>query len=311
MVTIHPSVICFSSMGGQRLKLSSVKRYKKKRKARLADKNSKTGFTLSRDATVTTEGISLSCKAVAATVCSGTVATDVTTSSTVAATDGTVSATSSTVAATDGHVSATNRTVAVPNGTVVATNGTVVATNGTVATTNRAVAVTDGTVAPTGDTVATNGDISGNAGGTSCIPITTDVNSHNSVSLDMTNLTVSLPLLYKQCQVQNLVQLKNFFAQMEEFTNWQIIEATVERFSLVKMKLTPSPQVTASLQIYPNFEYNISMGDHRINLGNLGMPVCTHVYCVNDLRLIFNAINSLHLCEGNLCEEFSEVVFAQ
>ena len=270
-------------------------------KARLADKNRKTGFTLSRDATVTTDGISLSCKAVAVTVCSGTVATDVTTSSTVAATDGTVSATSSTVAATDGHVSATNRTVAVPNGTVVATNGTV-------ATTNRAVAVTDGTVAPTGGTVATNGDTNGNAGGTSCIPITTDVNSHNSVSLDMTNLTVSLPLLYKQCQAQNLVQLKNFFAQMEEFTNWQIIEATVERFSLVKMKLTPSPQVTASLQIYPNFEYNISMGDHRINLGNLGIPVCTQVYCVNDLRLIFNAINSLHLCEGNLCEEFSEVV---
>ena len=58
MITMHPSVICFSSMGGQRLKLSSVKRYKKKRKATLADKNGKTGFTLSRDATVTTDGIS-------------------------------------------------------------------------------------------------------------------------------------------------------------------------------------------------------------------------------------------------------------
>ena len=57
MITMHPSVICFSSMGGQRLKLSSVKRYKKKRKSRLADKNGKTGFTLSRDATVTTDGI--------------------------------------------------------------------------------------------------------------------------------------------------------------------------------------------------------------------------------------------------------------
>ena len=86
---------------------------------------------------------------------------------------------------------------------------------------------------------------------------------------------------------------------MGEFTNWQIVEATIDHFSLAKMKLTPSPQVTASPQIYSNFEYNIIMGDHRINLVNLEVPVCSHVCCVNDLVQI-NAINSLHFCEGNL-----------
>jgi len=91
---------------------------------------------------------------------------------------------------------------------------------------------------------------------------------------------------------------------MGEFTNWQIIEVTIERFSLVKIKLTPSPQVTASIQIYPNFEFNVTMGDHRINLGSLGVPFCSHVCCINDLILIITAINSLHFCEGNMCEDF-------
>jgi len=71
------------------------------------------------------------------------------------------------------------------------------------------------------------------------------------------------------------------------------------------VKLTPSPQVTASIQIYPNFEYNVTMGDHRINLG---VPFCSHVCCINDLILILTAINSLHFCEGSLCENFSAVV---
>ena len=134
------------------------------------------------------------------------------------------------------------------------------------------------------------------------------VDGMNNVLLDMTDPTVSLPLFCKQFQVQNLVQLKHIFTKMGEFTDWQIIEATLERFSLVKMKLIPSPQVIASLQIYPNFEYNVNIGDHRINLRNLGVPYCSHVCCVNDLILILTTINSLNFCEGNLCEDFPEVV---
>ena len=48
-------------------------------------------------------------------------------------------------------------------------------------------------------------------------------------------------------------------------TGWQIIEATSEHFSLAKMKFKPSPQVITSLQIHPNFENSVTMGDHRVN----------------------------------------------
>jgi len=52
-------------MGGQKLKLSSLKKYKKKKKARLAAKNAaKNGKTGFKDATVTTDVIIPSCKKV-------------------------------------------------------------------------------------------------------------------------------------------------------------------------------------------------------------------------------------------------------
>jgi len=68
------------------------------------------------------------------------------------------------------------------------------------------------------------------------------------------------------------------------------------------MKPTPSPQVTASIQMYPNFEYNVTMGDHRIKLGS------AILFCIKNLILILTAINFLHFCEGNLSEDFSEMV---
>ena len=75
------------------------------------------------------------------------------------------------------------------------------------------------------------------------------------------------------------------------------------------MRLNPSPQVIASLQIYHNFEYSTTMGDHKINLYDLGFSVCSsYVSCVNELKMILDVIDSLHFCKGNLCEDFSEIV---
>ena len=137
--------------------------------------------------------------------------------------------------------------------------------------------------------------------------VTSDDTSTVSMDHNASNLTVSLPLI--QCQAQNLLQLKSRYTNTGECKGWQIIEGTAECFTLAKMKLKPTPQVIASLQIYRNFEYSTTMGDHKINLCDLGFSVgSSYVSCVNDLKMILDVIDSLHFCEGNLCEDFSEIV---
>ena len=144
--------------------------------------------------------------------------------------------------------------------------------------------------------------------GTSCIPAVADVTSHDTISADEINLMVSLPLVYTQCQTQNLVQLKNCSTKIGECASWRIIEATVECFSLAKMKFTSSPQVTYNVSSALNFEYSVTLGDYWVNLCDLGVPVCSRVCCANDLMLILIAINSLHVCEGDLCEDFPRLL---
>ena len=131
-------------------------------------------------------------------------------------------------------------------------------------------------------------------------------NDTSTVSMDhnASNLTVSLPLI--QCQAQSLLQLKSRYTNTGECKGWQIIEGTAECLTLAKMRLKPTPQVIASLQIYHNLEYSTTMGD--INLCDLGFSVGSScVSCVNDLKMILDVIYSLHFCKGNLCEDFSEI----
>ena len=122
------------------------------------------------------------------------------------------------------------------------------------------------------------------------------------------NLPVSLPLISYTCgQVKSLNELHSRLTKIGGLSSWQVVEANANRVALAKMKLEPSPHVIASVQIQPIFEYSVTMEEQVISLLHLGATVCSRVSCVSDILLLLRTIDQLHMCEGNLCSEFSEV----
>ena len=127
------------------------------------------------------------------------------------------------------------------------------------------------------------------------------------------NLLLSLPLVSYTCdQANSLSDLHNCLVKNGGFTGWQVVEAITSCLTLAKMKFVPSPHVIWSVQIHSSFEYSVTMEDYSIHLPQLRTVVCSHVCsrvcCVSDVLLLLRTIDTLHLCEGNLCSEFSEVV---
>ena len=120
---------------------------------------------------------------------------------------------------------------------------------------------------------------------------------------------VSLPLISYTCgQAKTLNELQSRLMKVGGLCNWQVVEANVNRLALAKMKLDPSPHVVASVQIHSNFEYNVAVEEHVVRMAELGTTVGSRVSCVSDVLLLLRAIDLLHMCEGNLCSEFLEVV---
>lgn len=134
--------------------------------------------------------------------------------------------------------------------------------------------------------------------------------NHDTTS-DTTNVLsfpISLPLSAYTCgKARSLLHLHDRLNKCGGVSNWQVAEATTERLTLVKMKLIPLPCVAMSVQVYSSFEYCCTMDGYQFCL--LGdIDTCSHVFSVNHLTSLLTTIDSYHLCEGNLCADFPEVV---
>ena len=132
------------------------------------------------------------------------------------------------------------------------------------------------------------------------------VASSNSSNPD-TDLVVSLPLLsFTHNKVKGLMELHDRLSK-NGIPGWNIVESTSERLSLAKMKFSP-PRISVSVQISSNFEYCVTLEGYTINLPQLEAPIGSRISCVNDVIVLLNTINTFHLCEGNLCSEFPDLV---
>ena len=129
------------------------------------------------------------------------------------------------------------------------------------------------------------------------------VASSNSSNPD-TDLVVSLSFTHNK--VKGLVELHDRLSK-NGIPGWNIVESTSERLSLAKMKFSP-PHISVSVQISSNFEYCVTLEGYTINLPQLEAPIGSCISCVNDVIVLLNTINTFHLCEGNLCSEFPDLV---
>jgi len=122
-----------------------------------------------------------------------------------------------------------------------------------------------------------------------------------SSSNQATDLIVSLP------RAQSFTQLCDHFSK-NDIPGWKVVESTSERLSLAEVKFSPSPRISVSVQISSTLEYCVTFESYTISLPHLGTPVGSRISCINDVMVLLNKIGSFHLCEGNLCSEFSDVV---
>ncbi|XP_065883726.1 uncharacterized protein [Dysidea avara] len=123
------------------------------------------------------------------------------------------------------------------------------------------------------------------------------------------SLRVSVPLISYTCsETKSLDELHSRLMKNGVCSGWQVVEANLNCLALAKMKLVPSPYVVASVQIYSNFNYSVTIEGHSISLAKLGAAVCSKISCISDALLLLRTIDQLHMCEGNLCSEFTEVV---
>lgn len=116
-----------------------------------------------------------------------------------------------------------------------------------------------------------------------------------------TDLLVSLP------RVLSFKQLCDHFSK-SDIPGWTVVENTAERLTLAKMKFSPSPHISVSVQITSTLEYCVTFESYTISLPHLGALVGSRISCINDVMALLNTMSSFHLCEGNLCSEFSDVV---
>ena len=125
--------------------------------------------------------------------------------------------------------------------------------------------------------------------------------------LDATNISsflITLPLSAFTCgMTRSLFHLHDSLKMCGGISNWQVVEATAERLTLVKIKLIPSPCVAMSVQIYPSFEYCATVDGYKFCLP--GENNCSLVFSVDRLISLVTIIGSYHLCKGN---DFPEVV---
>lgn len=133
----------------------------------------------------------------------------------------------------------------------------------------------------------------------------------STANSSMTNdqeLVISLPLsAYTSRKARSLLNLYDCLNKCGGISDWQVVEATAERLSLVKIAFIPSPCIAVTIQIYSSFEYSVTIGGFPFQL-SAEDGISSHVLSVDDLSLLLSTMNSFHLCEGNLCSEFCEVV---
>ena len=100
--------------------------------------------------------------------------------------------------------------------------------------------------------------------------------------LDATNISsflITLPLSAFICG--SLFHLHDRLKMCGGISNWQVVEATAECLTLVKMKLIPSPCVAMSVQVYPSFEYCATVDGCKFCLP--GENNCSLVFSVDRL----------------------------
>ena len=129
-----------------------------------------------------------------------------------------------------------------------------------------------------------------------------------TVNHDTTSFLISLPLSAYTCgKATSLLHLHDRLNKCGGVSNWQVAETTTERLTLVKMKLIPLPCVAMSVQVYSSFEYCATVDGYQFRLPG-DIDICSHVFSVDHLTSLLTTIDSYHLCEGNLCADFPEVV---
>ena len=131
--------------------------------------------------------------------------------------------------------------------------------------------------------------------------------NHDAI-LDTANVSsfhISLPLSAYTCgKARSLLHLRDSLNNCGGVGNWQVVESTTECLTIVKMKLILLPCVAMSVQVYSSFEYCATMDGYQFLLpGDI-----SHVFSVDHLISLLTTIDSYHLCEGNLCADFPEVV---
>jgi len=89
---------------------------------------------------------------------------------------------------------------------------------------------------------------------------------------------------------------------------WKVVESTSERLSLAEVKFSPSPHIRVLVQISSTLEYCVTFESYTISLPHIRTPVGSRISCIDDIMVLLNKISTFHLCEGNLCSEFSDVV---
>ena len=131
--------------------------------------------------------------------------------------------------------------------------------------------------------------------------------NHDTI-LDMVNVSsfhISLPLSAYTCaKARSLLHLHDRLKHCEGIGDWQVVKSTTDCLTIVKMKSNPLPCVAMSVQVYSSFEYCATMDGYRFLLpGDI-----SHVFSVDRLISLLTTIDTYHLCEGNLCADFPEVV---